>query len=117
MTPIRHRLPLLAALAAGVYLSGLIIVLVLCVGVSGYVGLRQSRRMLRDIAEPLQQLARVAHAVRHDRSMDQRVPLARPRTLDMMRTPQFYDCVNRVRDGLFGRDAEPAEHGAPVEAW
>lgn len=52
------------------------IVLVLCVGVSGYVGLRQSRRMLRDIAEPLQQLARVARAVRHDRSMDQRVPLA-----------------------------------------
>ncbi|WP_296525971.1 ABC transporter ATP-binding protein [Rhodoplanes sp.] len=47
------------------------------------------------------------------------VPLARPRTLDMMRTQNFYDCVNRVRDGLFGRDAEPAEHGAgaPVEAW
>ena len=59
------------------FLGAGFIVLVLCVGVSGYVGLRQSRRMLRDIAEPLQQLARVAHAVRHDRSMDQRVPLAR----------------------------------------
>ncbi|WP_448677341.1 diguanylate cyclase domain-containing protein [Delftia acidovorans] len=59
------------------FLGAGFIVLVLCVGVSGYVGLRQSRRMLRDIAEPLQQLARVARAVRHDRSMDQRVPLAR----------------------------------------
>lgn len=52
-------------------------VLALCVGISGYLGMRQSRRMLADIAEPLQQLARVARAVRHDRSMDQRVPAAR----------------------------------------
>lgn len=53
------------------------VVLMLCVGISGYVGLRQSRRMLGDIAEPLQQLARVARAVRYDRSMEQRVPPAR----------------------------------------
>ncbi|MDR0215417.1 MAG: diguanylate cyclase [Acidovorax sp.] len=52
-------------------------VLVLCVGISGYLGMRQSRRMLADIGEPLQQLARVARAVRHDRSMEQRVPPAR----------------------------------------
>lgn len=52
-------------------------VLALCVGISGYLGMRQSRRMLADIGEPLQQLARVARAVRHDRSMDQRVPPAR----------------------------------------
>ena len=49
-------------------------VLALCVGISGYLGMRQSRRMLADIGEPLEQLARVARAVRHDRSMDQRVP-------------------------------------------
>lgn len=52
-------------------------VLALCVGISGYLGMRQSRRMLADIGEPLQQLARVARAVRHDRSMEQRVPPAR----------------------------------------
>lgn len=52
-------------------------VLALCVGISGYLGMRQSRRMLADIGEPLEQLARVARAVRHDRSMDQRVPPAR----------------------------------------
>jgi NitT/TauT family transport system ATP-binding protein len=33
------------------------------------------------------------------------VPLPRPRQLDMMRTSVFFDCVNRVRDGLFERDA------------
>jgi NitT/TauT family transport system ATP-binding protein len=33
------------------------------------------------------------------------VPLPRPRHLDMMRTSVFFDCVNRVRDGLFERDA------------
>jgi diguanylate cyclase (GGDEF)-like protein len=59
------------------FLGAGLVVLALCVGISGYVGLRQSRRMLGDIAEPLQQLARVARAVRHDRSMEQRVPPAR----------------------------------------
>jgi NitT/TauT family transport system ATP-binding protein len=33
------------------------------------------------------------------------IPLSRPRKLDMMRTPVFFDCVNRVRDGLFGRES------------
>jgi len=32
------------------------------------------------------------------------VALPRPRSLEMMRTPVFFDCVNRVRDGLFGRE-------------
>ncbi|MBK5961940.1 hypothetical protein CCR97_27585 [Rhodoplanes elegans] len=45
------------------------------------------------------------------------VPLPRPRSLDMMRTPAFYDCVNAVRDGLFGRESEPARTGEPVEAY
>ncbi|MGB3072434.1 MAG: diguanylate cyclase [Ottowia sp.] len=54
-----------------------IVVLGVCLGVSGYAGLRQSRRILTDIVEPLQDLASVASAVRHDRLMDKRVPLAR----------------------------------------
>ena len=46
------------------------------------------------------------------------VPLARPRRLEMMRTPDFYDCVNRVRDGLFGLEASSTEPaGGPVEAY
>ena len=46
------------------------------------------------------------------------VPLPRPRSLDMMRTPVFFDCVNRVRDGLFGLEATPAA-GKPerIEAY
>lgn len=59
------------------FLSTGLVVLLLCQGISGYVGLRLSRRMLADIAEPLQELARVARAVRYDRSMEQRVRPAR----------------------------------------
>jgi NitT/TauT family transport system ATP-binding protein len=44
------------------------------------------------------------------------VPLPRPRNLDMMRTQVFFDCVNRVRDGLFGHETtEPARE--QVEAY
>ena len=32
------------------------------------------------------------------------VPLARPRTLEMMSTNAFFETVNRVREGLFGKD-------------
>jgi NitT/TauT family transport system ATP-binding protein len=46
------------------------------------------------------------------------VPLERPRRLDMMRTPEFFDCVNRVRDGLFGLEQSPTDPaGGPVEAY
>jgi NitT/TauT family transport system ATP-binding protein len=46
------------------------------------------------------------------------VSLPRPRTLDMMRSPEFYDCVNRVRDGLFGNDASGLEMAElPVEVY
>jgi NitT/TauT family transport system ATP-binding protein len=47
------------------------------------------------------------------------VPLARPRTLDMMRSRVFFDCVNRVRDGLFGKEegASAANRAQPVEAY
>lgn len=34
------------------------------------------------------------------------IPLARPRQLSMMRTQVFFDCVNQVRDGLFGKDRD-----------
>ena len=47
------------------------------------------------------------------------VPLPRPRTLDMMRSHVFFDCVNRVRDGLFGKEegASTAKRPQPVEAY
>ena len=46
------------------------------------------------------------------------VPLPRPRSLGMMRTPEFFDCVNRVRDGLFGNEQGEAQaRGEPVEAY
>ena len=46
------------------------------------------------------------------------IPLPRPRYLDMMRTPVFFDCVNKVRDGLFGHDTASAERTSePVEAY
>jgi NitT/TauT family transport system ATP-binding protein len=32
------------------------------------------------------------------------VPLPRPRTLEMMSGQVFFECVNEVRDGLFGRE-------------
>jgi NitT/TauT family transport system ATP-binding protein len=42
------------------------------------------------------------------------VPLERPRRIDMMRSQQFFECVNRIRDGLFGHEQAPGE---PVEAY
>jgi len=48
-------------------------VLLLCLAVSGFVGMHLSRSMLANIALPLQELARVARAVRRDRSMEQRM--------------------------------------------
>jgi NitT/TauT family transport system ATP-binding protein len=47
------------------------------------------------------------------------VPLPRPRTLDMMRSHVFFDCVNRVRDGLFGKEegANAVTRPQPVEAY
>ena len=37
------------------------------------------------------------------------VPLPRPRRLNMMRTSVFFECVNRVRDGLFDHEPVPRE--------
>jgi NitT/TauT family transport system ATP-binding protein len=46
------------------------------------------------------------------------VALPRPRTIDMMRSPEFYDCVNRIRDGLFGSGAMALEKSEqPVEVY
>ncbi|HEY6834119.1 MAG TPA: ABC transporter ATP-binding protein [Pseudolabrys sp.] len=46
------------------------------------------------------------------------VPLPRPRRLDMMRTPEFFECVNRVRDGLFGTELiDAAPRTEPVESY
>jgi NitT/TauT family transport system ATP-binding protein len=45
------------------------------------------------------------------------IPLPRPRELAMMRSRTFFDCVNRIRDGLFGE--ERGEDPAPglVESY
>jgi diguanylate cyclase (GGDEF)-like protein len=56
--------------------SGLVALLV-CVAVSGVVGMVLSRRMLQDMVTPLQSLARVARTVRRDRTYGLRVPAAR----------------------------------------
>jgi NitT/TauT family transport system ATP-binding protein len=46
------------------------------------------------------------------------IPLPRPRSLEMMRSPVFFDCVNRVRDGLFGREGTAeASDSVAVEAY
>jgi NitT/TauT family transport system ATP-binding protein len=46
------------------------------------------------------------------------VPLGRPRGLEMMRSPEFFDCVNAVRDGLFGQERPVGgEQNRPVEAY
>lgn len=45
------------------------------------------------------------------------VELPRPRTLDMMRRPEFFDYVNHVRDGLFGREASAPATGHMAEAY
>jgi NitT/TauT family transport system ATP-binding protein len=46
------------------------------------------------------------------------VPLARPRRLDMMRTAEFFECVNQVRDGLFGTElTDAAPRAEPVETY
>lgn len=46
------------------------------------------------------------------------VPLERPRRLDMMRSPEFFECVNKVRDGLFGHERVAADAASqPVEAY
>jgi NitT/TauT family transport system ATP-binding protein len=39
-------------------------------------------------------------------SVSVEVPLPRPRTLQMMGSREFFDTVNRVREGLFGADAQ-----------
>jgi NitT/TauT family transport system ATP-binding protein len=44
------------------------------------------------------------------------VPLPRPRTLDMMRSHVFFDCVNRVRDGLFGKEESTSAVSRPQAA-
>ena len=51
--------------------------LLVCLALAAGAGWLLSRRLLRDIVTPLQQLAQVARAARHDRALDQRVPPAR----------------------------------------
>jgi NitT/TauT family transport system ATP-binding protein len=43
------------------------------------------------------------------------IDLPRPRRLEMMRSPAFFESVNRIRDGLFGHEA--SSDASPVESW
>ena len=45
------------------------------------------------------------------------IDLPRPRGLDMMRSPVFYACVNRIRDALFGSEGSDTPSDTPVETW
>jgi NitT/TauT family transport system ATP-binding protein len=46
------------------------------------------------------------------------VPLERPRRLDMMRSADFFECVNRVRDSLFGHEqVQASTPPEPVETY
>lgn len=46
------------------------------------------------------------------------VPLRRPRCIEMMRGSEFFDCVNRVRDDLFGsQKSQAGAASGPVEAY
>jgi NitT/TauT family transport system ATP-binding protein len=46
------------------------------------------------------------------------VRLERPRRLDMMRSADFFECVNRVRDSLFGHEqVQASTPPEPVEAY
>ena len=45
------------------------------------------------------------------------IPLARPRELAMMRSQTFFDCVNRIRDGLFGEERGEVSAPGLVESY
>ena len=64
-------------------LSGLFGIIV-CTALSAWSALYLSRRLLKGITGPLQQLAEVAHAVRSERAFDRRVPAAHIAELDSL---------------------------------
>lgn len=85
-------------------------VLLLCTAISGLVGLVWSRRMLGDMVAPLQDLARVARSVRHDRALDDRVPPAR---IAEMRA--LGDDFNALLDELQAHQAQLAAHNDALQ--
>lgn len=58
------------------FLGSGVAALLACMAISGAVGYRLSRRMARDLVAPLQELAEVARAARHERELALRVPPA-----------------------------------------
>ena len=64
-------------------LSGLFGIIV-CTALSAWSALYLSRRLLKGIVGPLQQLAEVAHAARSERAFDRRVPAAHIAELDSL---------------------------------
>lgn len=81
-------------------LRGLAAMLV-CLAATAAFAIWLSSRILGSIVVPLQTMARVTHAVRFDRSLDQRVPPARVAELNA-----FGDDLNALLDELAQREAE-----------
>ncbi len=81
-------------------LSGIAVLLV-CMAISGAAGVLLSRRMLSDIVTPLQSLAEVARAARHERDLTLRVPPAR-----IVELQALGDDVNSLLDELQQRQVQ-----------
>jgi diguanylate cyclase (GGDEF)-like protein len=75
-------------------------VMVLCLGLSAALALAMGRRMLVRITGPLRTMAEVAHAVRHERDMQRRVPPASVAELS-----DFGDDFNALLEELAQREA------------
>ena len=91
------------------FLSLGLLALLVCLAVSGAVGMVLSRRMLRDIVTPLQALARVARAVHRDRALGQRVPPARIAELR-----ELGDDFNALLQELEARHAQLEQQNATL---
>jgi diguanylate cyclase (GGDEF)-like protein len=66
-----------------------------CLVISGFIASRISKRTLRDIAQPLRNLAKVAHDVRNERAFDMRMPPA-----DIAELNDLGDDFNALLDEL-----------------
>lgn len=84
----------------GFLLTGMAALLV-CMAISGAAGVLLSRRMLSDIVTPLQSLAEVARAARHERDLTLRVPPAR-----IVELRALGDDFNSLLDELQQRQAQ-----------
>jgi diguanylate cyclase (GGDEF)-like protein len=89
-------------------LTGLAVLLA-CTAVSGVAGIWLSRRMLRDMVTPLQELARVARAVRREGAAGLRVPPAR-----LAELRELGDDFNALLDELENRQEQLTRKNAEL---